>query len=58
MPEERPPLPSLDFALIGPSVGSRFPDLVLPDQNGRGMDLHAVRAGRKALVVFHRSASW
>ncbi|MBI2324145.1 MAG: hypothetical protein HYU87_04185 [Chloroflexi bacterium] len=54
----RPPLPVLDFDRIGPRVGERFPDVVLPDQHGKPVDLHAARAGRRALVVFHRSASW
>jgi len=48
----------LDFSRIGPAVGRRFPDVTLPDQHGRTVDLHAERAGRHALVVFHRSASW
>ncbi|HEX9015722.1 MAG TPA: hypothetical protein VF960_06920 [Chloroflexota bacterium] len=48
----------LDFSRIGPEVGTRFPDVVLPDQNGRMVDLHAARAGRRALVFFQRSASW
>ncbi len=58
MPEERPPMPSLDFTRIGPAAGSLFPNIVLPDQNGRTVDLHSARGGRRALVVFHRSASW
>jgi len=53
-----PQLPALDFSAIGPSVGSRFPDIRLPDQNGRMVDLHAERGGRRALVVFYRSARW
>lgn len=53
-----PPLPSLDFARIGPSVGAHFPDIRLPDQTGAIVDLHVVRANRPALVVFYRSASW
>jgi hypothetical protein len=53
-----PPLPYLDFTAIGPAVGDRFPDVALPDQSGRPMDLHTARSGRRALVVFHRSASW
>lgn len=48
----------LDFATIGPRVGEKFPDLVLPDQSGRPVDLHQARAGRPALVVFYRSAKW
>lgn len=42
----------------GPDVGTRFPDVVLPDQQGRALDLHAARGSRPALVVFYRSASW
>jgi len=42
----------------GPPVGSVLPDIVLPDQGGRVVDLHADRAGRRALVLFHRSADW
>jgi peroxiredoxin len=53
-----PQLPVLDFSTIGPNVGSRFPDIRLPDQTGRMVDLHAERGGRRALVVFYRSARW
>ena len=44
--------------MIGPRVGDRFPDLRLLDQRGQVVDLHAARAGRRALVVFYRSADW
>ena len=47
-----------DFDRMGPRVGDRFPDLVLPDQHGLPIDLHEARAGRKALIVFYRSAGW
>lgn len=53
-----PSSPELDFAQIGPPIGSRFPEVILPDQNGRSVELHAARAGRRALVLFHRSAAW
>jgi hypothetical protein len=53
-----PSLPLLDFARIGPVLGSRLPDIRLPDQTGKIVDLHAVRADRPALVVFYRSARW
>jgi len=49
---------TLDFATIGPAVGDRFPDVILPNQHGSSVNLHAARAGRRALVVFHRSAGW
>jgi peroxiredoxin len=51
-------LERLDFAAIGPRVGDPFPDVRLPDQTGRIVDLHGDRAGRRALFVVYRSASW
>lgn len=47
-----------EFASLGPAVGTRFPDIVLPGVDGKPVDFHADRAGRPALVVFHRSARW
>lgn len=47
-----------DFATIGPAVGDRFPDVILRDQHGSSVNLHAARSGRRTLVVFHRSAGW
>jgi len=52
------PLPPRDFGTIGPREGEKFPDVVLPDQTGSMVDLHQTRAGRPAVVVFHRSAEW
>lgn len=48
----------IDFSRIGPAVGERFPDVVLPDQHGQAVDLHHARGPQRALVVFHRSAAW
>ena len=48
----------IDFTKIGPAVEERFPDIILPDQHGQRVNLHQVRNGRRALVVFHRSAGW
>ncbi len=42
----------------GPEVGEKLPDFELPDQTGRRVRFHADRAGRKAAVVFYRSAVW
>jgi len=50
--------PATDFSAIGPKVGERFPDVVLPDQHGNPVDLHEVRGQRRALIIFHRSARW
>ena len=58
MADAPPQLPALDFDRIGPKVGTRFPDIRLPDQHGREVDLHAARHGKKALVVVYRSAGW
>jgi len=51
-------VPYLDFATIGPRVGERFPDVVLPDQHGHIVDLQRARGDARAVVVFYRSASW
>ena len=48
----------VDFQNLGPAIGNRFPDVILPGADGTMVDLHADRAGRPALVVFHRSARW
>ena len=53
-----PQLPVVDFSRVGPSTGSRFPDVRLADQTGRLVDLHALRGDRRALVVIYRSARW
>ena len=37
-------LPVIDFSLIGPRIGERLPEIVLPDQRGRLVDIHAARA--------------
>ena len=50
--------PEIDFDMIGPRPGERFPDVQLPDQYGEVIDLHAARAGHRAMVVFFRSAVW
>ncbi len=52
------PIPEVDVGSLGPAVGQRFPNVVLPDQNGSPVDLHQHRAGRPAVIVFHRSADW
>jgi peroxiredoxin len=49
---------TVDYRGIGPKVGERFPDVRLPDQSGRVLDLHAARGGRRAAVLFYRSARW
>jgi peroxiredoxin len=48
----------IDFTTLGPAVGERFPDIVLPDQHGTAINLHQVRQNRRALVVVYRSADW
>ncbi|MBK5267617.1 MAG: redoxin domain-containing protein [Acidimicrobiia bacterium] len=51
-------LPEVDFSVVGPRIGERFPDLELPNQSGEMIDLHEYRAGRSAMINFHRSADW
>ncbi len=53
--------PMSEEALLGrkgPARGQRFPDITLPDQTGAPVRLQQARAGRRALVVFYRSARW
>jgi peroxiredoxin len=50
--------PPTDFSTVGPRVGERFPDILLPDQHGASIDLHAARGQRRALIIFYRSARW
>ena len=47
-----------DYTEAGPPLGERFPDVILPDQTGRPVDLHKARRGKQAIIVFHRSARW
>ena len=47
-----------DYTQAGPQVGERFPDVVLPDQSGTAVNLHEARRGKRAIIVFHRSARW
>ena len=42
----------------GPAVGERLPDFRLPNQRGETVDFHADRGGRRAAVLFQRSAVW
>ena len=42
----------------GPEVGQRLPDFELPNAQGRLVNFHRDRAGRKAALVFYRSAVW
>ena len=42
----------------GPEVGELLADFTLLDQRGEPVNLTTARGGRRALVVFHRSARW
>ena len=46
-----------DF-LTGPAIGEPVPDFVLPDQSGRLVHFSEDRGENRALILFHRSASW
>ena len=49
--------PEKDFP-TGPSIGETIPPIVLPDQNGKLVDVSKSVGERGAIVVFHRSAYW
>ena len=42
----------------GPAVGEPVPDFTLPDQSGTLIRFSAFRGAGRALILFHRSASW
>jgi hypothetical protein len=42
----------------GPAIGELLPDFTLPNQNGGMVNFTAARQGKKAMVVFSRSARW
>ena len=50
--------PDDDNFPTGPEVGEALPAFALTDQYGHTVDFEASRGGRRALVVFHRSARW
>jgi cytochrome oxidase Cu insertion factor (SCO1/SenC/PrrC family) len=43
---------------LGPHVGERLPDFVLPDQNGRRRTLASLMGEKGLVLVFSRSADW
>jgi len=45
-------------ASTGPDVGELLPDFTLPDAQGQLVHFHADREGKKAALVFYRSAVW
>ena len=51
-------MPSNDVFSKGPETGKKLPDFTLPDQHGKAVTFSEARAGKKALVMFHRSAQW
>ncbi len=44
--------------VVGPEPGECLPDFDLPDAFGNRVRFHEHRAGRRAAVVFYRSAVW
>lgn len=50
--------PRVDFDTVGPKLGERLPDVILPDQHGQTVDLHKARGNRRAILLFNRSAGW
>ncbi len=60
-PPEPPPTqrnPTDDHFPTGPEVGEVLPDFTLTDQFNRVINFRESRGGRRALVLFHRSARW
>ena len=51
-------IPSSPDFPTGPAVGEHLPEFRLPNQHGEPIDFHVDRAGRKAALLFQRSAVW
>ena len=51
-------MPESDDFPTGPAVGEPLPDFTLPDQHGQPVNVAQARDGKRALVIFHRSARW
>jgi hypothetical protein len=51
-------IPPTDDFPTGPAAGARFPDFTLRNQRNEPVRLENARAGRRALIVFQRSARW
>ena len=50
--------PSGEDFPTGPAIGEVIPDFTLPDQFGNQVRFSEARGNNRALVLFHRSASW
>ena len=48
---------SADFP-TGPAVGERLPDFTLLNQHGQTIDFQQDHEGKKAVLIFYRSAVW
>ena len=42
----------------GPGIGEPVPDFMLPDAFGNMVRFSDARGGKRALILFYRSASW
>ena len=51
-------MPESDDFPTGPAVGEPLPDFTLNDQHNQAVNFSRARDGKRALVVFHRSARW
>jgi cytochrome oxidase Cu insertion factor (SCO1/SenC/PrrC family) len=50
--------PESDDFSTGPAIGEPLPDFTLSDQRGEPVNFSRARDGKRALVIFHRSARW
>jgi hypothetical protein len=50
--------PVVDFANLGPAVGSAMPSFSAVDQNGKTRTLASLLGPKGAILVFFRSADW
>lgn len=49
---------TVDIDKLGPQVGDRMPDFMLPDQHNEQHSLKSLLGSKGAVIVFFRSADW
>lgn len=49
---------AVDVTTLGPQVGEKVPDFILPDQHGQTRTLSSLMGPKGLVLVFNRSADW
>jgi hypothetical protein len=52
------PAAAPDVTKLGPQIGERVPEFILPDQHGQMRTLTSLMGPKGLVLVFNRSADW